>query len=86
MFIYMHIYVRHKCVKFLLDVVEVSIRPVEFVIGVVNGETVWPLDLSRDDGRLVISIHSHTTDESFISPIAPVHIPAQTSHYITKLK
>lgn len=61
----------------LLDVVEVSIRPVQLVIAVVNSQTVGPLDLSSDDGRLVIPIHPDTSNEGFVSPVSPVHVSAQ---------
>ncbi len=74
----------YKGEEVLLDVVEVSIRPVKLVIGVVNSETVGPLDLSSDDGRLVIPIHPDTSNEGFVSPVSPVHISAERWHLILK--
>lgn len=57
----------------LLYVTEVSIGPVELVIGVVNGNPVWPLYLGGDDGCFVGSIHPDTADEGSVSPVRPVY-------------
>lgn len=57
----------------LLNVVEVSIGPVEPVVCVVDCNTVGPLDLCGDDGRFVGSIHSNTTYKGFVTPVCPVH-------------
>lgn len=61
---------------YLLNVVKVSISPIEHVIGVVNGKAIGPLDLSGNDGGLVVAVHPNTAYESFISPVCPVHISA----------
>lgn len=49
-----------------------GIRPVELVVGVVNGDPIGPLDLGGDDGRFVGAIHSNTADEGFVAPVCPV--------------
>lgn len=58
----------------LLDVIEMSIRPVELVVSVVDRDAVGPLDLGGDDGCFVESIHSNTAYKGFVSPVGPVHI------------
>lgn len=58
---------------YLLDVTEMSIRPVELVISVVDRDPVGPLYLGGDDSYFVGSIHSNTTDEGFVSPVCPVY-------------
>lgn len=57
-----------------LDVIEMSIRPVELVISVVNRDPVGPLYLGGNDGGFVDSIHSNTAYKGFVSPVCPVYI------------
>lgn len=57
----------------LLDVTEMSVRPVELVVSVVDGDAIGPLDLGGDDSDFVGSIHSNTAYEGFVSPVCPVH-------------
>lgn len=58
---------------YLLDVIEMSIRPVELVICVVNRYPIGPLYLGGDDSYFVGSIHSNTAYKGFFSPVCPVY-------------
>lgn len=57
----------------VLDVTEVGVRPVELVVGVVDGDPVGPLYLGGDDRCFVGSIHPNATDEGFVAPVCPVY-------------
>ena len=57
----------------ILDVTEMSIRPVELVICVVNCDPIGPFQLGGDYRYFVCSIHSNTTYEGFVSPVSPVY-------------
>lgn len=57
----------------VLDVTEMSIRPVELVISVVNRDPVGPFQLGGDYRYFVCSIHSNTAYEGFVSPVCPVY-------------
>lgn len=59
---------------YLLNVIEMSIGPVEFVITIVNGDPIGPLYFGGNDGYFVGSIHSNATYKGFLSPVCPVHI------------
>lgn len=58
---------------YLLDVIEMSIRPVQLVICVVNRDPVRPLYLGGDDSCFVGSIHSNATYKGVVSPVGPVY-------------
>lgn len=60
---------------YLLNVTEMSIRPVELVVSVINCDPVGPLYLGGDDSCFVGSVHSNTTNKGFVSPVCPVYKP-----------
>lgn len=57
----------------ILNVTEMSIRPVELVVSVVNSDPVGPFELGGDYRYFVCSIHSNATYEGFVSPVGPVY-------------
>lgn len=58
----------------LLNVIEMSIRPVELVISVVDCDPIGPLYLGGNDSYFVDSVHSSTTYEGFVPPVCPEYI------------
>lgn len=69
----------------LLDVTEMSIRPVELVIRVVDRDAVGPLDLGGDDSYFVLSIHSNTTYKGFVSPVGPVYKSKRQQRWLSQM-
>lgn len=55
----------------VLNVAKMGIRPVELVVGVVNGDPIRPLDLGGDDCRFVGAVHPDTADKGFVAPVRP---------------
>lgn len=69
---------------YLLDVIEMSVGPVEFIISVVDGDPIGPLYLGGNDGRFVGSIHSNSAYKGFVPPVSPVHISKRYPRKISK--
>lgn len=68
---------------YLLNVVQMCIRPVQLVISVVDRDPIGPLYLCGDDSHFVRSIHSSAAYKGFVSPVCPVHISKKRSKKIT---
>lgn len=56
----------------ILNVAKMGVRPVQLVVGVVNGDPIGPLDLSGDDRHFVGAVHPDTADKGFVAPVCPV--------------
>lgn len=48
------------------------VRPVELVVGVVNGDPIGPLNLGGNDRHFVNAVHPDAADEGFVTPVRPV--------------
>lgn len=57
----------------VLNVAKMGVRPVELVVGVVNGDPIGPLDLGGDDRCFVGAVHPDTADKGFVTPVRPVN-------------
>lgn len=57
----------------------------DFVGGVVDGQSVGPLQFGRDDGADVPAIHANSTDIRFVAPVCPVQ-PSEKKRHSGKKK
>lgn len=61
--------------RYILNVTQVSICPVQEIVGVINGDGIGPCYLGRDNHRHIGSIHASSCNECSRTPVCPVDMP-----------
>lgn len=63
--------------KYVLNVVQVGISPVELVSGVIYCDSIRPFQLRRNDNGFVLAIHANSANVWHVSPVCPVNVPVE---------
>lgn len=58
-----------------VDKVELGVGPVQFLLAVVERQSVGPVDLRVDDDGAMGPVHPSALDFRDLTPIRPVHVP-----------
>lgn len=58
-----------------VDKVELGVGPVQFLLAVVERQSVGPVDLRVDDDGAMRPVHPSALDFRDLTPIRPVHVP-----------
>lgn len=65
-----------------VDEVILGISPVEFLLVVVEGESVGPVNIGVDDNRSMGPIHPGTLDLWNFPPVCPKHVPIRQKRHL----
>ncbi len=66
-----------------VDEVELGVGPVQFLLAVVEGQSVRPVDLRVDDDRAMSAVHPSALDLRDLAPIRPIHVPEEPETNVT---